>query len=213
MGAAQLQLPARKRGIPMHTLETPRLILRPPSHSDELLLHGLYSDPLVVNAVRDGVYPTIEQSKVALLRLINHWQHNRFGLWMVFIKIEGQSRKFAGCCGLMCSGPNLPENPNNVELEYYLHLEASGKGMAPEAGRAAIQFAFEYLGLEKVTAFIRTTNKRALRAAPKVGLFYIGDRIYNKMTMRYLEVSPLTAVEVNNLIVAPYTNPEFIQNH
>ncbi|MER9064834.1 GNAT family protein [Mesorhizobium sp. M0698] len=186
----------------MHILETQRLILRPPSHNDELLLHGLRSDPLVVNAVGEGVYPTIEQSKAELLRLIDHWQHNHFGLWMVFIKSEDRNRKFAGSCGLMRSGPNMPENPKNVELEYYLNLEASGKGIAGEGGRAAIKFAFDYLGLDKVTAFIRTTNERALRAAPKVGLIYVCDRIYNNIIMRYFEVSPKTAINEDSL------NPE-----
>ncbi|WP_431523466.1 GNAT family N-acetyltransferase [Mesorhizobium captivum] len=191
----------------MYVLETPRLILRPPSHSDEFLLHGLRSDPLVVNAVGQGVYPTIEQSKAELLRLINHWRHNRFGLWMVFIKNEDHTRKFAGICGLMCSGQNFPEDPGIVELEYYIHLESTGKGIARESGNAAVQFAFRYLGLEKVAAFIRTTNDRALRAAPKVGLLYVGDRIYNNITMRYWEVSPLTAVNVDNLIVSSCADP------
>lgn len=192
----------------MHILETPRLILRPPSHNDELLLHGLRSDPLVVNAVGEGVYPTIEQSKAELLRLIDHWQRHRFGLWLVFIKSEDQTRKFAGSCGLMRSGPNLPDNPNNVELEYYLHLDAAGNGIAIEGGRAAIKFAFEYLGLDKVTAFIRTTNERSLHAAPKVGLFYIDDRIYNNIMMRYFEVSPTTAINIDSILVSAHTNPE-----
>lgn len=196
----------------MHMLETPRLILRPPSHSDELLLHGLHSDPFVVNAVRDGVYPTIEQSKAALLRFINHWQQNRFGLWMLFVKDEGQARKFAGYCGLMCSGPYLPEDPNNVEIVTCLHLAASGKGIAVEAGRAAVQFAFEHLKLEKVTAFIHPKNTRSLRKNLKVGFFYVGDRIYDNMTMMYFEISPATAIKTTNLLVLDYANPEVISN-
>lgn len=35
----------------MHILETPRLILRPPSHSDELLLHGLYSELIILGGL------------------------------------------------------------------------------------------------------------------------------------------------------------------
>ncbi|MER9664664.1 GNAT family protein [Mesorhizobium sp. M0159] len=196
----------------MHILETPRLFLRPPSHSDELLLHGLYSDPFVVNAVGDGVYPTIEQSKATLLRVINHWRHNRFGLWMVFVKTEAQPRKFAGLCGLMRCGPNLPEDPNTVELIYYLHLAASGKAIGPEAGSAAVQFAFEYLALEKVTAFIRPGNKRSLRAAPKVGFFHIGDKMYNNMIMRCFEIYPMAAVKSDHLLVSSYADPEVIPN-
>ncbi|WP_157357888.1 GNAT family N-acetyltransferase [Mesorhizobium metallidurans] len=186
----------------MHILETTRLILRPPSHGDELLLHGLHSDPFVANAIGDGACPTREQSKAALLRFMNDWQHNGFGFWMVFVKSEGRS-KFAGYCGLACSGQNLPEDPNNVELVYCVHLAASGKGIAPEAGRAAIRFAFEYLALEQVTAFIRRTNTRSLRAAPKVGLCYIRDRIYNNMMMGYFEAAPVTVVKTEVLRVSP----------
>ncbi|MCF6102111.1 MULTISPECIES: GNAT family N-acetyltransferase [Mesorhizobium] len=194
----------------MYILETPRLILRPPSRSDELLLHGLHSDPFVVNAVGDGVYPALEQSKAALLQFINHWQHNHFGLWMVFVKDEGEARKFAGYCGLMCSGPNLPEDPHNVELVYCFHLAAAGHGIAPEAGRATLRFAFERLTLEKVTAFIRPTNTRALSAAPKVGLCYVRDRICNNMMMQYFEVFPTTVVQTDELLVSAYTDPDVI---
>ncbi|WP_292142231.1 GNAT family N-acetyltransferase, partial [Mesorhizobium sp.] len=143
---------------------------------------------------------------------INHWQHNRFGLWMLFVKDEGQARKFAGYCGLMCCGPYLPEDPNNVQIVTCLHLAASGKGIAVEAGRAAVQFAFEHLRLDKVTGFIRPTNTRSLRKNQKVGFFYIGDRIYNNMTMRYFEVTPETAVTTDNLIIVGCSEPEVIQN-
>ncbi|MER8659219.1 GNAT family protein [Mesorhizobium sp. M0847] len=194
----------------MHVLETPRLILRPPSHSDELLLHGVYSDPFVVNAVGNGVYPTIQQSKARLLSSINHWRRNRFGLWMAFVKLK-ETIKFAGLCGLECCGTNVPDDPNLVEFIYYLHLAAAGQGIGPEAGRAVVQFAFEYLALEKVTAFIRPMNKRSLRAAPKVGFFYLGNRIYNNMEMRYFEVCPATAIKSNGLIVSPYTEPKLSQ--
>ncbi|MER8949849.1 GNAT family N-acetyltransferase [Mesorhizobium sp. M0809] len=194
----------------MHVLETPRLILRPPSYSDELLLHGLYSDPFMVNSVGDGVYPTIEESKARLLRSINHWRRNHFGLWMVFVKIEGEAIKFAGLCGLECCG-NVPEDPNLVEHTTYLHLAAAGQGIGPEAGRGTVQFAFEYLALEKVAAFIRPTNKRSLRGASKVGFFYVGNRTYNNMTFKYFEICPATAIKSNGLLVSAYTDPELSQ--
>lgn len=181
----------------MHILETPRLSLRPPLHRDDLLLHGLHSDPLVVSSVRDGVHPTIRQSKAALLRYINHWERNHFGFWMAFIKDEGKAREFTGYCGLMRSGANLPEDPNNVELVLCFHLAASGKGFAPEAGRAVVRFAFEHLKLEKVTAFIRPTNTRSLRAVSKIGLQYIRDHVYKTMTMRYFEITSTDAKKVS----------------
>ncbi|MER9007170.1 GNAT family N-acetyltransferase [Mesorhizobium sp. M0862] len=200
----------------MHILETPRLILRPPSHSDELRLHELHSDPFVVNAMRDGVYPTIQQSKAALLQFINHWQRNRFGLWMVFVKNEDQARKFAGYCGLMCIGtyraedPNsLAEDPNNVEIVTCLHLAASGKGFAVEAGRAVVQFAFEHLKLEKVTSFVRQKNTRSIVKNMKIGFVYVGDVTYKTGRSRRLEISPSTAVKADSLLVFDCKDSEF----
>ncbi|MER9751588.1 GNAT family N-acetyltransferase [Mesorhizobium sp. M0140] len=203
----------------MHIIETPRLILRPPSVSDELLLHGLHCDPFVVDAIRDGVYSTIEQSKAALLQFINHWQHHRFGLWMVFVKDEGQARKFAGYCGLMCIGTYLSEDPNylcadpnNVEIITCLHLAASGKGIAVEAGRAVVQFAFEHLKLGKVTSFVREKNTRSLLKNLKIGFVYVGDIIYKNSIRRRLEISPVTAVKSDNFLFFDYEDPESIRN-
>lgn len=197
----------------MHILETPRLLLRPPSHSDELLLHGLNSDPFVVNAIRDGFYPTIEQSKAELLQFINHWQHNRFGPWMVFVKDEGQARKFSGYCGLTRSGPYLHEDPNNVEIITCLHLADSGSGIAVEAGRAVVQFAFEHLKLDKVTGMVIKKNTRSIIKNMKIGFFYVGDTIYKNTAMRCFKVTPITAIKPDNLIVFDYENPESILNH
>ncbi|MES0007847.1 GNAT family N-acetyltransferase [Mesorhizobium sp. M0062] len=199
----------------MHLLETPRLILRPPSHRDELLLHGLHSDPFVVDAIRDGSYPTIEQSRAALLHFIAHWQYHRFGLWMVFVKDERQAREFVGYTGLMCSGTyrpedsnGLPGDSNNVEIVTGLHLAASGKGIGVEAGRAVVQFAFEHLKLQKVTAFIRRHNIRSLIKNVKVGFFYVSDiKVKNGMRRKF-EVSPLTHVKSDNLRVIHFNDTE-----
>lgn len=183
----------------MHILETPRLILRPPSDSDELLVHGLHSDPFVVNAVT-GIYPTLEQSRAELLRFIDHWQRHRFGLWLVFVKDDGQAREFAGYCGLRCSGLRLPEDPDNIEIVTRLHLAASGRGIAVEAGRAVIEFAFEYLGLVKVTAFIIPTNVRSRLKNMKIGFVYIGRKLHNNNTKMYFIVTPGTFVPTDEVL-------------
>lgn len=184
----------------MHILETSRLILKPPSHSDEVLIHGLHTDPFVVNAIGDGAYPTIEQSRAALIQFINHWQLNRFGLWMVFVKDKGQAREFAGYCGLICTGPNLSQVSNGVEIVTCLHLTASGKGVAAEAGRAVVQFAFERLKVKKVTGWIRPANTRSIRKNMKIGFSHVGDRML-------MEITPETAVRIDDLLVLDCEEP------
>ncbi|WP_354425863.1 GNAT family N-acetyltransferase [Mesorhizobium abyssinicae] len=50
------------------------------------------------------------------------------------------------------------------------------KGIAVEAGRAVVQFAFEHLKLENVTGFTLPTNTRSLLKNQKIGFFmYVID--------------------------------------
>ncbi|MER9526331.1 GNAT family N-acetyltransferase [Mesorhizobium sp. M0292] len=199
----------------MYIIESPRLILRPPSQIDDLLIHNLHNDPFVVNTIRDGLNSTMEQSKAALLNFTNHWQHHRFGLWMVFVKDEGTARKFAGYSGLMCSGTYRPDNPddlpgdpNYVEMITGLHLLASGRAIGVEAGMAVLKFSFEVLKQDKVTAFILPTNKRSLIKNKKIGFVYIGDIIHKNRTWSRFEVSALTALMADNVRVFSCKDPE-----
>ncbi|PBB80016.1 hypothetical protein CK218_15205 [Mesorhizobium sp. WSM3879] len=196
----------------MHILETPRLILRPPSHGDELLLHGLHSEPFVVNAFEDGVYPTIQQSKAALLQFINHWQQNRFGLWMVFVKDAGQAIKFAGYSGLRCCGQYFPQYANKVESVTCLNFASSGRGIGVEASRAVLQYAFEYLKLNKVVIFISKSNTRSLIKNIKVGCYYVGDTIHQNKAMRCFEISAMTAVRADVFRVICYNDSKYVGN-
>ena len=51
-----------------------------------------------------------------------------------------------------------------------LHPEAQGKGYGPELGRAALAFAFDVVGLDRVVAITRLDNLPGQRSLEKVGM-------------------------------------------
>jgi RimJ/RimL family protein N-acetyltransferase len=61
-------------------------------------------------------------------------------------------------------------------LGYWLGKDYWGRGYATEAAAAMIRFAFEILGLDRVTASALPDNARSLHVIRKVGLTFIDRR-------------------------------------
>ena len=57
-----------------------------------------------------------------------------------------------------------------AELGYALAKPHWGKGLMPEAARAAVDWGFEQLGLAKVYAMVDVRNARSLRVMEKLGM-------------------------------------------
>jgi len=61
---------------------------------------------------------------------------------------------------------DLPE----FELGYFADVEHEGQGYVTEAARAALSFAFEYLGAHRVRLRCDDTNVRSFRVAERCGM-------------------------------------------
>jgi ribosomal-protein-alanine N-acetyltransferase len=61
---------------------------------------------------------------------------------------------------------NLPE----FEIGYFADVEHEGQGYVTEATRAALSFAFEYLGAQRVRLRCDDTNVRSFRVAERCGM-------------------------------------------
>jgi [ribosomal protein S5]-alanine N-acetyltransferase len=85
----------------MHSLETARLYLRPFKVNDLLAHHQMIgSDPQVT---WHGKALTLEESRAALARRLDHWEQHSFGMWTVVEKETGkllghESRVLTGRC-------------------------------------------------------------------------------------------------------------------
>ena len=98
------------------------------------------------------------------------------GIWPLF---EQSGGALVGCL-------LLKPFPERVEIEVGWHLGrfAWGKGYATEAGRAAVRYGFETLGLETIYAVTLPQNTRSMNVCRRVGMRHIGrtDRFYNMRT-------------------------------
>jgi RimJ/RimL family protein N-acetyltransferase len=151
-------------------LETPRLRLRPFGPEDGPAHTRLYGDPEVTRFLPRGPFGPAEatdRSRAALDRFMAHWREHGFGVWAV---LDRESGALIGQCGL-AHVPDLGE----VELLYALARARWRQGLAPEAGRAALDHGFRDVALPRIVALTRHDHAASRRVMEKLGLGYERD--------------------------------------
>src|SRR5688572_5378127 len=141
------------------TLETSRLILRPPVEED---LDGWAEFMGDAEATRyvGGVQPR-EVAWRAMAAMTGSWALKGFGM---FSAIEKESGRWVGRLG-----PWQPEGWPGTEVGWGLSRDAWGKGYATEGSAAAIQWAFDTLGWTDVIHCIDPDNAGSARVAERLG--------------------------------------------
>jgi RimJ/RimL family protein N-acetyltransferase len=151
-------------------LRTARLLLRRFTEADAPAHAALYADPAVTRYLAGGPFDAATarlRSARALEKFAQHWDAHGFGPWAVVDPASGQ---LLGQCGLL----HLPDG-SDVELLYALARRAWGRGLAVEAGRAALDHGFGALGLGRVVAVTRPDH-RSRRVMEKLGMRQETDR-------------------------------------
>lgn len=167
----------------MITYQTERLNLRSTCPEHEAELFKLHNDPLVQEIIFKNVPQTSEDVRRWLDRYLAQWRKSSFGVWMVYEKTNS-GPAFIGRCGL-----SDYEDSNNLEFTYAFFEHRAGRGLGPEAARFTITHALRNSAKEKVVGFIAHGNARAERAAMKLGLRYIDDRLYYGKLFQYYEMT------------------------
>jgi [ribosomal protein S5]-alanine N-acetyltransferase len=97
----------------------------------------------------------------SMAMLLGHWTLRGYGMWAVESKDSGE---FVGRVGL-----HHPEGWPDLELGWMLMPGQRGKGYATEAGRAALDFAFDELKAMRLISLIRFENTASERVARRLG--------------------------------------------
>jgi RimJ/RimL family protein N-acetyltransferase len=145
-------------------LSTQRLRLRQWQPEDKEAFACLNSDPRVME-----FFPScLERSASDVMadRLQSLIADRGWGFWAVEV-LGGE--KFIGFVGLHIPSPELPFSPC-VEIGWRLAFAHWGKGYAPEAARAALQFGFEGLNLSEIVSFTAICNARSRSVMAKLGM-------------------------------------------
>lgn len=145
-------------------LHGPRLLLRRPLRSDAADVFAGMNDYEVVKNLSRAPWPYTLHDAVS---------------WLDGIETAGPVRTaypFAIVTGGRQVGTigisGNPQNPESVELGYWIGRDHWGKGYASEAGRLAVAFAFTHLGLKELEAGHFVDNAASGRVLTKLGFAY-----------------------------------------
>jgi len=176
-------LPAEKTrdaaGPGTKTLETERLVLRPPVPEDAEPLAPMYSDPEVMRYLGDGRTLTPEETERSVQRMIEGWKADGFGLYTT---VRKEDDLVIGRVGLILWDPKTwqttradAEGPKELEVGYTIGRPYWGNGYATEAAGAARDFALGELGARRLIAMIIHGNDASENVARKLGFEYERD--------------------------------------
>jgi RimJ/RimL family protein N-acetyltransferase len=157
-------------------LETARLRLRPASIGDVEAWHAVSRD--AERAWFGESQSTLEDAQSSLERQMRHQERYGFALWVVE---QRQTGEVIGVAGLR----HLADGPE-VEVGYRFLERRWGNGYATEAARAAIDFGFDEIGLERIVAVTRPDNRASRRVMEKCGLSFVGVvHVYGYAHVKY----------------------------
>jgi ribosomal-protein-alanine N-acetyltransferase len=148
----------------MKILETNRLMLRRLLPDDLDNLYALYSDPDIRQYFPDGTLTYAETKEELDWFLDGHPAHPELGLWAT---IHKATDRLIGRCGLL---PWTIAQRAEVEVAYLLDKTYWGQGLATEAARGIVQYAFEQLKLSRLICLIDPENAASRRVAEKIGM-------------------------------------------
>ena len=157
----------------MTTLETDRLVLRPPLPEDAEALAPMYADPEVMRYLGNGRTLTREETERSVQRMIEAWAADGFGL---FTTVRRQDETIIGRVGIIVWDPTTwelvradHEGPKELEVGYTIGKPFWGQGYATEAAGAARDFALGQLGAKRLIAVIIDGNDASENVARKQG--------------------------------------------
>ncbi len=141
------------------TLETARLVLRPPLREDFAFFAAIMADEQTARFI-GGVTPP-ETAWRAFAGSVGSWVLQGFGAFTVIEK--------AGGARVGRVGPLNPLGWPGTEVGWTLARDFWGKGYAVEAATAAIDWVFDTLDWTEVIHCIETENTASVAVATRLG--------------------------------------------
>lgn len=148
-------------------LITERLVLRPFTLDDLPALAPIHADPSfwwypLRAAMSEG------DTKEFLVRVLDRYESDGFGLEALEDRASGALIGWAG----LAVPHFLPEILPAVEVGWRLSEPCRGRGLATEAGTAAVHWGFTEGGLDRIVSIYEAENTPSGRVMEKLGFTY-----------------------------------------
>ncbi|MEV4008730.1 GNAT family protein [Actinomadura sp. NPDC049753] len=157
-------------------LRTVRLVLHPVSMRDHAALLTHWTGPLVRRHLFDDRVVTPVQVSEIIEASERDFATEGYGLWALRPSPSSPSGGAAAPGGPLAgvAGLSHHEGPlgHGVDVEILYSLEPAhwGRGLAAEASRAVLDYAFGVVGVHRITAEIDTANPASSQIALQLGM-------------------------------------------
>jgi RimJ/RimL family protein N-acetyltransferase len=143
---------------------TARLVLRRPTEADRDFHSLVHSDPRLYTHA-PHVVGTPESNARAFAAILRAWDEHGFGYWVAQDRETGTPYGWVG----------VQRSDGFHNLYYRFVTQAQGRGLAREAGRAAVAMATEWHADQPVRALVKEHNTASMRTALACGLVRTGE--------------------------------------
>ena len=146
--------------MPLTTLHTPRLILRPPVLEDaKAIFAGYATDPEVARYVIWTPHQSIDETRRFLKQFLESGREDDNYPWIITLR-----------AGTLVGAMHLRVTPPRAELGFNIARTHWNQGYGTEAVRKAIAFAFGLPGIQRVQAMCHVDNGASARVLEKGGM-------------------------------------------
>jgi len=183
---------------PQPVIHSARLRLRPLAPEDAPRvreLAGAREVSVLTSNIPHPYEPGMAERWIAIH--LGHYTRGELATWAVTLSGE------TALCGAVSLHFDTPHN--RAELSYWLGKDFWGQGYAAETAGAAVCYAFERRGLQKVTSSVFADNTRSVRVLEKLGFTLEGRQrrqIYKWETYHDLLRYGLLREEYNTLLAS-----------
>jgi len=155
---------AEHAGIGIPTLTTPRLVLRPFAPDDLDQLVPIHAEESFWWYPRRAAM-SADETAGFLTTVIQRYEDDGFGIEALVDRASGHMIGWAG----LAVPHFLPEILPAVEVGWRLSGPYRGRGLATEAGAAAVDFGFTKAGLECIVSLYEPENVASGRVMQRLG--------------------------------------------
>lgn len=145
-------------------LRTDRLLLRGWRDDDRDAVAAMNADPEVMEHFPAPLSRV--ESDEFLDRTIERWRDGGPSWWAVEVLDGPGCIGFVGLAEVRFDAPFVPA----VEVGWRLARSHWGRGYAPEAARAALEYGFDTMALDLIVSFTVVANSNSRRVMEKIGM-------------------------------------------
>ena len=153
------------------SFESERLLFRELLPSDDIDMFEMDADPAVCKYLGVSPFKTLSETQSSIANIHQQYLDHGIGRWAVILKETGD---FIGWAGIKYI-KKLNGFENNYDLGYRFIQRFWGKGYGYESAQAFVNFGFNEMKLERISAYVDVNNVASVKILQKCGLQFINQ--------------------------------------